>query len=82
MAGSARASAGLSPLRHLALARRPLEQMGSISYFVTPVGRAALRFREHPRTCDLFQRRTPRYSALRRPVASADFRSLRDAITQ
>lgn len=45
------------------LSQRPLEQMDSISYFVTPPLRRARGFTVHPRTCDLFRRHISRLNA-------------------
>lgn len=49
------------------LSQRPLEQMGSISYFVTPSFHCAMpcravSFLRHPRTCDLFRRYISRFN--------------------
>jgi len=63
---SARAGTG-SPAASRTRAQAAAEQMGSISYFVTPVGRPALRFHQstHAPAYDLFQLVVPRLVAPR-----------------
>jgi len=65
--GETRGEPKRGSLRHTArsrtFAQRPLEQMDSISYFVTPPLRGRARFHGHPRTCDLFRRHISRLNA-------------------